>query len=656
MKVSRCFSVLIAGFLTSGAVYAALNAPHTEPLPPKWAFGYQQSSWDENMPLGYDNQAGLVDHGKALRGLDNQFGKHLHPCDVIVQDIYWCNKNFGSYPANMTWYAPNYPNPKAMFDSLHAMHYKVMMCYHSGGYGRAWIDSVKRDLRNGLDIIWLDFWGQHNYEQEVHDTLQNIKGGNNRVLMLLRHYARPNSESGEAGTPDDPASEKKIVYHWTGDMNGNWLAFQQAIEGTIYGNDGAPGGWSYLNVDCPGHWNTPAEIGLELSSRWIQWTDFTTFSRNHGHYGRDVWSFGAQGEVNSNFSRSLRYRLLPYIYTYCWQTWENAMPLTRSMAIAYPGENNTLKYQYMFGDWFLVAPAYQSRMTAMNVYLPRGNGDRWIDYWTQTEYAGNQTIQVDATKNNYMYIPLFVRKGAIIPMGPQLYWIDPARPLDTMTLDVYPKSYSQDTGKSSFTLYEDDGTTLAYQSGSHGLTPITCARDANDYVTLTIGAMTGTYTGKPASRTVIAKINLHSKKPLSVTDNGAALMSIANYGDLLGAGVSTGWAYDSVKHIVYAKIQSSTSAPSVIVTSSNPPSRIMWPGYEAVPGSGANCVSRVFKTAGSQFRLNSLLVGRAEYALVYDAQGRLLSRIDLKGRGSVDLSGLKAAQGVFFLRIVAANR
>jgi hypothetical protein len=241
-------------------------------------------------------------------------------------------------------------------------------------------------------------------------------------------------------------------------------------------------------------------------------------------------------------------------------------------------------------------------------------------------------------------------------MGPQIWWIDPARPLDTMTLDVYPKSFSQDSGKSTFTLYEDDGVTFAYQSGSYGLTPISCARGADDYVTLTIGAMTGTYTGKPAGRTVIAKINLHSKKPLSVTANAAALTPIANYQDLLGTGVASGWAYDSVKKIVYAKTAAPTASQTVIVTSGMPVRTIL-PGYEIVRGSGEEVVSRIFKTAGPQFRLPPELAGRAEYAIVANALGRRLACIDLHNRSFVDLTSFSAShQSVLLLRIVATNR
>ena len=47
-------------------------------------------------------------------------------------------------------------------------------------------------------------------------------------------------------------------------------------------------------------------------------------------------------------------------------------------------------------------------------------------------------------------IPVFVKAGAIVPMGPDVNYAD-EKPLDPLTLDIYPK------GTTTFTLYEDDG-------------------------------------------------------------------------------------------------------------------------------------------------------------------------------------------------------
>ena len=51
------------------------------------------------------------------------------------------------------------------------------------------------------------------------------------------------------------------------------------------------------------------------------------------------------------------------------------------------------------------------------VYLP--DGADWIDFWTGKKYKGGQWIVAEATINK---IPLLVRQGSIIPMGPVMQY------------------------------------------------------------------------------------------------------------------------------------------------------------------------------------------------------------------------------------------
>ena len=60
-------------------------------------------------------------------------------------------------------------------------------------------------------------------------------------------------------------------------------------------------------------------------------------------------------------------------------------------------------------------------------------------------------------------LPLLVRAGAILPLGPVVQHTD-ERPLDELTLQIYPE------GTSRFELYEDDGRSNAYRRGHHALT------------------------------------------------------------------------------------------------------------------------------------------------------------------------------------------
>jgi alpha-D-xyloside xylohydrolase len=87
-------------------------------------------------------------------------------------------------------------------------------------------------------------------------------------------------------------------------------------------------------------------------------------------------------------------------------------------------------------------------------------------------------------------IPLFVRAGSIVPMGPKIQYA--MESIDPLEVRVYK---GQDT---SFTLYEDEGDTYDYENGKYSQIVFAWSESAQQ---LSIGARTGSYTGMPASRT-----------------------------------------------------------------------------------------------------------------------------------------------------------
>ncbi len=80
-------------------------------------------------------------------------------------------------------------------------------------------------------------------------------------------------------------------------------------------------------------------------------------------------------------------------------------------------------------------------------------------------------------------MPLFVRAGSILPLGPEIEYADedPAGPIE---LRIYPGA----DGK--FDLYEDSGDSYDYEKGEHSLIPIRWDDHAGK---LTIGARAGSF-------------------------------------------------------------------------------------------------------------------------------------------------------------------
>src|SRR6202007_3319272 len=150
----------------------------------------------------------------------------------------------------------------------------------------------------------------------------------------------------------------------------------------------------------------------------------------------------------------MRYRLLPYIYNAAHDACISGIPIMRPLVLAYPADTQVvnLKDQYLFGPEILVAPILDEGAVERSVYLPEGN---WIDYWSEETYAGPRMINTRAELDT---IPLFVREGAIIPMGPEMQYSS-QHALDPLTLEIY-RGVAR-----LLNLYEDDGETTAYQNG-----------------------------------------------------------------------------------------------------------------------------------------------------------------------------------------------
>jgi alpha-glucosidase (family GH31 glycosyl hydrolase) len=253
---------------------------------------------------------------------------------------------------------------------------------------------------------------------------------------------------------------------WSGDINNTFATLEAQVPlGLNTGLSGIP----YWGTDIGGFFHPVPKSG-ELYARWFQFGAFCPSFRSHGWVWREhtPWAFGMEVEAICRRYAELRYRLLPYTYTLAWQAHAHGLPLMRPLVLNYPHDPRTweLGSEYLWGDDLLVAPVTREGATSWPVYLPEG---RWYDFWTQARYDGPCGVTVDAPLDR---LPLFVRAGAILPLGPVMPHTE-ARPLDEVTLLTYPG------GSAQFALYEDDGYTNAYQRGGFALTRITCALDAS---------------------------------------------------------------------------------------------------------------------------------------------------------------------------------
>jgi alpha-glucosidase len=236
---------------------------------------------------------------------------------------------------------------------------------------------------------------------------------------------------------------------WTGDNHATWQHMRLGM--SVCMNLGLSG-VAFCGPDVGGF---AGDCTGELLARWTQLGALTPFFRNHAAIGtarQEPWAFGEPFTSICRRWIEFRYELLPYIYTATWQATATGLPVMRPLSLAFPDDLRTysLDDEYLFGDSLLAAPVTRPGATWRRVYLP---GGEWYDFWTGARVGG----QVDAVAP-LERMPLYVRPGTVLPMGPIVQHTGEWPP-DRLALHVYP-------GDSESWLYDDDGQSTACRDGA----------------------------------------------------------------------------------------------------------------------------------------------------------------------------------------------
>ncbi|MEG3088920.1 TIM-barrel domain-containing protein [Sphingomonas sp. PB4P5] len=292
---------------------------------------------------------------------------------------------------------------------------------------------------------------------------------------------------------------------WSGDVASRWYDLRAQISAGVNASMSGIPNWTHdiggFALEDRFASKTPTAENLEewreLNLRWFQFGAFSPLFRSHGEYPyREIYEISPQGSPMRSsmvWYDQLRYRLMPYIYTLGADTFQKDGSIMRGLAMDFPADLKARKIddQYLFGDALLVAPVTEYRARARQVYFP--GKARWYDFTTGKAYRGGTSATVDAP---YERMPLFVRAGAVVPMGPVTQWVDQQRDAP-LTITVYAGANGQ------FSLYEDDGRSLQYKSGASSRIPM---RYDDRKQTLTLGAREGAgWAGMPATRAIRVK-------------------------------------------------------------------------------------------------------------------------------------------------------
>ena len=508
------FDQIIAGYreLTGAA-----------PLFGKWAYGFWQCK------NKYKTREELLGVAHKYRDL------HI-PVDNIVQDWFWWT-TMGEFQ-----WSDKYPDPKGMLDDLHRNHFHLMVSvwpyFYAGsdtyadmdrrGFfidrtkaaafhpnGMALYDATNPEARkyywklidNALFQIGVDAWWMDTTEPETEAREDNVMVRNQVAIGNGARYANlyPLMTTKAVYDGERAASERKRVFilsrsafagsqrnavtAWSGDVNSDWETLKRQIPaGLNFSLSGLPYWTTDIGGFTSGNPNDPAY--RELFIRWFQFGTFCPIFRVHGTRAGDqneLWSYGPEAQkILTAFDR-LRYELMPYIYSLAWKTTHEHYTPMRPLVMDFRGDvrAQNIGDQFLYGPAILVNPVTEPGATTRHLYLPQG---QWLDFWSGKRVEGGKSLDAATSLDR---IPLYVRAGSIVPMGPDVEYAA-EKVADPLELRVYRGA------SGSFALYEDENDTYDYEKGSYATIPMTWDEAGQ---TLTIGPRQGNFPGMPANRT-----------------------------------------------------------------------------------------------------------------------------------------------------------
>jgi alpha-glucosidase len=472
-------------------------------MPPKWAFGFAQSR-------------GLLTNEQLTREIADGFRERQIPCDVIYQDIGWSQELMSFTWRKANYVQPRQmlddlyeqgfkvvvsQNPvisqrnKPQWNEADSLGFFVKDARTGGSYDMPWpwggnsglVDFTlpevadwwgrlqQKPIDDGIKGYWTDMgepaWSNEEdtdrlhmrHHAGMHDEIHNVYGLTwSKVVTSQFEKLNPNQRVFQM-TRAGFAGLQRYTFGWSGDagfgadvLNG-WPSLQGQIPMALSAGLGLIPFWS---TDISGYCGdiNDYEAFSELYTRWMQFGVFNPLSRAHheGNNAVEPWLFGPEVEQIAREAIELKYRLIPYTYTYARKAYDTGMPLLRAMILQFPDDSavRDVDAQFMFGSELLVAPVVEQYAARKRIYLPAGE---WIDFSDRNErYAGRQWIDYTVDLST---IPVFARVGSIIPMMPVMQYVDedPEYPL---ILHVFP---ADDRRPVTFDVYEDDGTTNEYR-------------------------------------------------------------------------------------------------------------------------------------------------------------------------------------------------
>jgi alpha-D-xyloside xylohydrolase len=278
-----------------------------------------------------------------------------------------------------------------------------------------WRDEHKKLWAVGVDTIKSDFGEQVPAHALAYngDTGERIHNVNSHLYNRCVYEASVAAHGDQAclwgragwiGTQRHPLQ-------WGGDPQSDWGGLANSLRaGLNHGHSGSP----FHASDVGGFYGaTQPEPALYL--RWVQAAIFSSHFRIHGIGAREPWAFGGDVERIAREFFEIRYKLLPYLRGACDLSVTTGLPVMRSMALMHPDDRvaRSFELQFYCGPHLMVMPILNVEGD-VEAYLPESPGG-WYELWSGMHVDGGEVIQLNYDLER---IPVFVRSGVALPLGP----------------------------------------------------------------------------------------------------------------------------------------------------------------------------------------------------------------------------------------------
>lgn len=525
-----------------------------------WGHNYLWNAMDFQNPT-FNNPQKMMEDVHAMNAhmaisIWSSFGpmtkpyRELDKKGMLFNFTTWPQSGLESWPPNM-----EYPSGVRVYDAYNPEARDIYWKYLNDGIFKLgmdawWMDSTEPDHLDWKpeDMDTKTYLGSFRKVRNAYPLMtvggvydhQRAVTSDKRVFILTR--------SGFLG------QQRYGANVWSGDVASTWESFRNQIPaGLNFSLCGMPHWNSDIGGFFAGHYNkswnddsaSKNPLYQELYVRWLQFGTFNPMMRSHGtDVYREIYKFGKKGEpVYDAIEKmiGLRYSLLPYIYSTSWEVSNRQSSFMRALMMDFVDDRKVwdINDEYMFGKSILVAPITHAQYTPeavvkvseeegwnrdgakktktdaavdfmetkpTNIYLPAGT--LWYDFWTNEKHEGGKEITKETTLD---VIPLYVKAGSIIPVGPQVQYAT-EKPWDHLELKVYAGA------NGNFILYEDEFDNYNYEKGAYTEIPISWNNASRK---LTIGARKGAYEGMLKNRKFTVTLQDGTQK--NVDYNGKAI-------------------------------------------------------------------------------------------------------------------------------------